>query len=183
LFAGLDGTLNDPVISDHAYRLVNRLLPREVYGISGADASHADAVLLQSFLTDLQKREKQKTLVQDIETLVAAEVQRLRPELAEKAPAEALLTAGIWLDVPKLPKIEDVEELVTGVGGSKPVPLAQVFPVGEWTHAYTHFKYQVRVFAFSEYRDTAALAARKALEQITRITGTSFYDGIERQRS
>ena len=183
LFSGLDRNLDDPIVKDQAYRIVNRLLPREVYGISGADGSHAEGVLLQSFLTDLQKRDKKAALTREFEQLVGDELKRVRPELSEKTWEEALLTAGVWLDVPKLPKIEDVEELVVGgVPGAKGVPLTRIFPVGEWTHAYTHFKYEVRIFAFSEYREAAAAAARKAMQQVTKIASASFYEGIERQR-
>ncbi len=111
------------------------------------------------------------------------EIKRLKPELASQSSEGALLAAGVWLDVPKLPKIEDIEELVIGgVLPGKAMPLAKIFPIGEWTNAYRHFKYQVRIFAFSEYADAAAVAGRKAMEQVTKIAGAQFYDGIRRDR-
>lgn len=175
--------LDDPIITDHAYRIINRLLPREVYGISGADGSHAEAALLTTFLTDLQKRKRSAIRIHEFEKLLGEELKRLRPELAHETFENALAIAGVWLDVPKMPKIEDVEDIVIGGVQSAPtVPLTRIFPVGEWTEAYTHYKYQVRVFSFSEYRDSTAKAARKAMEAVTGISGADFFQAIERQR-
>jgi len=183
LHSTLDSSLNDEIVSNCSYRIVNRLLPREVYGIGGADASHAESVLLRSFLTDLQERNKRDQLVRKVEQFIGEELKTLDHRLSQLDWEQALLTAGVWFDVPKLPKIEDVQDLV--IGGHKDVrgiALTKVFPVGEWTEAYTHFKYQVRVFAFSEYLDVAAEAARKALERVIKITGSEFYDRIKRHR-
>lgn len=183
LFSGLDSTLGDQIVKDYAYRIVNRLLPREVYGASASDESHAEEVLLKSFTTDLQMRGKREDLIDQWERATADELKHLRPELAGRSSDEALMLAGVWLDVPKPPKIEDVEEIVIGgAKGALAVPLAKVLPVGEWTEAYATFRYKVRVFAFSEYMDSAVSAARKALEQATKISSGRFYESIRRQR-
>jgi HD superfamily phosphohydrolase len=183
LFSALDNSLGDAVVTDYSYRIVNRLLPREVYALSGTDGSHADALLLRNYLIDLQKREKRDTLIREFERAIGEELRLLRPELAERSWEEALLTAGVWFDVPKPPTIDEIKELVIGSAkGAGALPLTKLFPVGEWTEAYTHFRYQVRIFAFSEYWDAASSAARQALEEKTKIADAQFYQDIKRER-
>lgn len=183
VFTGLDNELADDIVRDYSYRIANRLLPRELYGASASDESHAEGVLLKSFTTDLQMRGKREDLISQWEKTAGEELKRISPALATRSWQEALLVAGVWLDVPKAPKIEDVEEIV--VGGARngtSVALAKVLPVGEWTEAYATFRYKIRVFAFSEYTEIAASAARKALEQVTKISSGQFYERIRRQR-
>jgi HD superfamily phosphohydrolase len=183
LVAGLDSDLGDEIVKDYSYRIVNRLLPRELYGASAADESHAEGVLLKSFTTDLQMRGKREVLINEWERATGEELRRISPGLAAKSWQEALMIAGVWLDVPKPPKIEDIEEIVVGgAKGAIAVPLAKVLPVGEWTEAYATFRYKIRVFAFSEYTEAAASAARKALEEATKISSGQFYESIRRQR-
>jgi uncharacterized protein len=183
LFSALDPSLADAVVTDYSYRIVNRLLPREVYALSGTDGSHADALLLRNYLIDLQKRDKRDTLIRELERTTGEELKLLRTELADKSWEEALLTAGVWFDVPKPPTIDEIKEIVVGSAkGAGSLPLIKLFPVGEWTEAYTHFRYQVRIFAFSEYWDAAASAARKALEEKTKIADAKFYQDIKRVR-
>jgi HD superfamily phosphohydrolase len=183
LFANLDSTLEDDIVRNYSYRIINRLLPRELYGASASDESHAEGFLLKSFTTDLQKRGKREAIISLWEETTGEELKRIKPELAQKSWREALMLAGVWLDVPKPPKIEDVEEIVIGgAKGGSTVPMAKVLPVGEWTEAYATFRYKIRVFAFSEYADAAASAARKALEQATGISSGQFYESIRRQR-
>ena len=87
------------------------------------------------------------------------------------------------MDVPKPPKFEDVDDMVKGGGSSGTgVPIAQIFPIREWTQAYEHYRYQVRIFAFSEYCEIVAAAAKKAMESVLQISSTSFYNNIRRER-
>src|SRR5208283_899922 len=154
LFSGFDNSLGDHVVKDHSYRIVNRLLPREVFGASASDESHAEGFLLQTFMIALRDRGRQEAIIGEWERLAGEELKRITPGLSEKSWQDALMIAGVWLDVPKPPKIEDVEEIVVGgAGGTKGSPLAKVLPVGEWTEAYATFRYKIRVFAFSEYRE------------------------------
>ena len=62
------------------------------------------------------------------------------------------------------------------------VPIAQVFPVREWVEAYQHYRYQVRIFAFSEYWELTRDAAKLAMMRVLGISGEDFYDGIRRDR-
>jgi len=172
----------DPHVKNYSYRLVNRLIPREVYRLAGDVASHAERPLLTDFLTDLQDRAKSAELVGKLENAIGEELINLQPALGPN-PQDALLTAGVWVDVPKAPKFEDVDELV--IGGTNDlsgVPLMQLFPIGQWTQAYTHFRYAVRVFAFSEYWELTRTAGRAAMERIIKIHGSPFYDKVRRSR-
>ncbi len=62
------------------------------------------------------------------------------------------------------------------------MPLAQIFPIREWTQAYEHYRYQVRILAFSEYCEVALRAAKTAMQRVIGIEGDTFYDGIRRNR-
>jgi HD superfamily phosphohydrolase len=180
LQSGDDG--DDDIANEYQYRLMNRLLPREVYSISGPSATHAEGVLIQDFLTELHDRRLRKTLIDDLERLIGDELIKMDSALGP-TPSEAAARAGIWVDAPKPPKFEDVDEMIMGARStSAGVPLAQLFPIREWTQAYEHYRYQVRIFAFSRYFAIAAAAAKAAMKQRLRISSDSFYDRIRRTR-
>jgi len=99
------------------------------------------------------------------------------------SPEDALYKAGVWLDVPSPPKFEDVEELVMRADqGGSDTQFAEVFPVGQWTQAYTHFRYAVRIFSFSEYVTKTEVAAKRAMQKILNIKADSFYEKVRRSR-
>lgn len=172
----------DDGIKRYSYRLVNRLLPREVYGLRGGVASHAERPLLTDFLTDLQNKDKRGSLIRSLEKAIGEELLKEDSSLG-KTPEDALLTAGVWVDVPKAPEFEDVDELVIrGTDKLPGVPLLQIFPVGQWTQAYIHFRYHVRIFSFSEYVNITLAASKRAMQQVIRIKGDDFYQKVKRTR-
>lgn len=171
----------DDIAKNYRYRLVNRLLPREVYSISGPSATHAEGMLIQEFLIDLQDRTQREGLITDLERTIGEELQRIDRNVGA-TPEEAVARAGIWVDAPKPPRFEDVDEMIRGARTSAGVPLAQLFPIREWTQAYEHYRYQVRIFAFSEYFEIAATAAKSAMKGILGISSESFYESIRRER-
>jgi HD superfamily phosphohydrolase len=61
---GSDG--DDEIAKNYQYRLINRLLPREVYSISGPSATHAERLLIQDFLIDLHDRQHRDALIGDL---------------------------------------------------------------------------------------------------------------------
>lgn len=170
-------------VEGYLYRLINRLLPREIYGLSGADVSHAEKLQVLDFLTDLQDRKKRWKRVNELETEIGKELLKIDDSLGKTAQ-EALFKSGVWVDVPNPPKFEDVDELVLRKGRSyHGIPLIKVFPIGEWTQAYTHYRYQVRIFAFSEYIDIVDQASKSAMQRVIKIAGSDFYDKIRRDRA
>ncbi len=173
---------DDPYVRNYSYRLLNRLIPRETYGLGGDVATHEDRPLLTDFLTNLQDKSKSGELVRNLEHVIGKELIKLDASLGP-TPEDALCKAGVWVDVPKAPKFEDVDELVKGdVINSPGVPIMQIFPVSQWTQAYTHFRYSVRIFSFSEYWDITKKAARTAMEEIIKIHDDSFYLKVGRTR-
>ncbi len=165
-------------ISDISYRIVNRLLPREVYRFSPA-VSHSGGELIKEFFLMLRERDKRAGLVADLERAFGEELVQVDSRLAGKASAEALWIAGAWVDVPKPPKVEEVE---LSTGEYPTVTLENLFPVEEWTEAYQSHRYYVRVYAYSEYVQSAAKAARVAVERVIGIREDAFFESCLRKR-
>lgn len=169
-------------VDQYAYRLTYRLLPREVYCLNGAAATHAERPILGDFLTDLQDRMKKLQRIEELEQEIGRELLKADAGLG-KSVDEVLMTTGIWVDVPKPPKFEDIDELVMRktdeMGG---VPLKDLFPIREWTEAYTHYRYPVRIFSFSEYYELARGAAKSAMQKVLNIQADSFYKKVMRMR-
>ncbi len=173
----------DAVLQQYLYRIRNRVLPREVYGINGSVPSHAERALVTNFLTALQDKANRERIVDEVQRNIGEELLNMRAGMAANAD-EALVKAGVWLDVPRPPTFEDVNELVVRRTNEETgIPLTLVFPIGQWTQAYTHFRYNVRVFAFSEFHGDVVIAARRALSKVTKIHSESFYEAIRRDRS
>jgi len=182
LYTDKEDEASDPISIDYRYRLVNRFLPREVYSISGPSATHAAGTLIKEFFLDMHDRERREALLTDLERAIGEELLKLEPEMGGGDPFEAAAQAGIWVDAPKPPKFEDVDEMVMGAKSSPGVALAHLFPIREWTEAYEHYRYEVRIFAFSEHFDITATAAMAAMKRLLGISSDSFYETIRRER-
>jgi HD superfamily phosphohydrolase len=178
----LQGEATKAGIYEYAYRLIYRLLPREVYCLNGAAATHAERPILGDFLTDLQDRAKKLQRIKELEQAIGQELLKVDSTLGKNVD-EVLVKTGIWVDVPKPPKFEDVDELVMHkTNNSYGVPLKDLFPIGEWTEAYTHYRYPVRIFSFSEYYYLAMEAAKSAMQKVIKIQAESFYTKVMRIR-
>jgi HD superfamily phosphohydrolase len=172
--------ISDDYVKEYAYRIVHRLLPREVYRLSGDAATHAERPLLTDFLTNLQDNEKREGLISQVEQAMGQELNMLGVGTSAE---DALYKAGVWLDVPSPPKFEDIEDLVMRADqGAPDAQFTEVFPVGQWTQAYTHFRYAVRIFSFSEYVTQTEIAAKRAMQKILNIKADSFYKKVRRSR-
>jgi len=171
----------DPVVRDYAYRLVNRLVPREVMRINSSIASHADRAPINDLLSDLQSRAKRDDLVSKIEMAMGKALLARNKAVFGDDAAGALDKAGAWLDVPKAPKFADVDE-VASAGEDENLELKHIFPVDKWTQAYTSYSYNVRIFAFSEYVNDVRYAGRVALEEVSGVKSPDFYRRIARTR-
>ena len=167
----------DAEICPVAYRLANRILPREVYRFSPA-VSHAEGELLQEFFLILKERDKRLALVRDLEASIGAEILRIDKNLAT-GPAEALWKTGTWVDAPKTPEVEEVELS----GGEYPrVTIENVFPVEEWTEAYRAHRYFVRIYCFSEHYELVAQAAKEAVGARIGIKTDEFFESCQHNR-
>jgi HD superfamily phosphohydrolase len=174
----LDGDafrLPDADISEYRDRVAYRLLPREVVGFT-SNVDHQESSKLKNFLSELAKKEKTSSLIEQYEAALGKELLRLKPALGS-TPEEALTKAGVWLDVPKPPTFNKLEELL--VGGNK---LTDVFPITSWIQAYISYRYYVRIFAFSEHMQEAEQAATYACKEVIGIQDPNFVNAIKSSR-
>lgn len=172
----------DPVVKDYAYRIVNRLIPREVIRINSSVATHGDRDPINDLLSDLQNRNKRDALIEQVETALGEALVKLNTTIYGSTAKRALEVAGAWLDVPKAPKFADIDEVASGAEHDSGLELKHIFPVDKWTQAYTSYSYNVRIFALSEYVDDVKIAARSALESVTGVKSPDFYSRVSRTR-
>jgi len=182
--ASLSGELfllcSDAGIANYSYRIINRLVPREVYRLSPA-FSHAEGSLIKDFFTRLQDRSQREEIRSKLENEIGGLLVKLNKGYGD-TPAEALWKAGVWLDVPKVPKFEDMSVLV-GDTKSTGVPISDLFPISHWVQAYQSHRFYVRIYAFSEAFEDVAHTAQLALVHATEIKDPSFYKSCLRSRS
>lgn len=75
---------------------------------------------------------------------------------------------------------EGMDELIGESQG--PVRIGDVFPINKWTEAYHAHRYAIRLYAFSEYCNDVAIAGKKALAEVTKISDPDFYNRCRRNR-
>jgi hypothetical protein len=177
--SALDGTefrqCQDPRISDYSYRIQHRLLPRQVYRLSAAATSDHNGALLKNFFTKVEDKAQRDTRIESLELEIGEQLLLIDNSLGGSA-REALLATGVWVDVPKVPKFEDISVIV-GKGKNLPgVKIMDVFPIGQWTEAYEAHRFYIRIFAFSEYLGIAQSASRTAIEKTIGIKGNDFFE-------
>jgi hypothetical protein len=165
-----------------SYRLLSRLIPRVVYEIVSSP-SGVEVTLLGDFFSKLGDPGTKADILQRIEDAIGKELVRTKKDELGSDPTTACLKAGAWLDVPSLPTFEGMDELIGESQGNDPVRIGDVFPINKWTEAYHAHRYAIRVYSFSEYWSDVAVAARKGLEEVTKITDPDFYKRCRRNRT
>jgi HD superfamily phosphohydrolase len=179
----LDGAtfkLEEPDIEDYRHRIVNRLIPREVVGLTSS-IDHPESAKLSSFMSDLLKNEKLEDRIKRFEYALAKRLIELRPELGQD-PESAIVRAGVWFDVPKAPNFNKLEELLIGASKDR-VAITMIFPVTSWIQAYISYRYHVRVFSFSEYLEAVADATQYACKEVIGINDPNFIRDVRKARS
>jgi uncharacterized protein len=167
--------LPDVDISDYRDRIVNRVLPREVVGFT-SNVEHIESAKLNRFMSDVLKKEEQERLVGKFEAALAKELMQLRPDLGS-TPEAILAKTGTWFDVPKPPTFNKLEELLI-----ESTKITDVFPITLWIQAYISYRYQVRVFAFSEYVEYVEKATRYACKEVLGIDDPDFVESMKKGR-
>jgi uncharacterized protein len=162
------------------YRLLNRLLPREVYKLSKT-VSHAEGALISNYFSKLEDKSKRTAAIQALEDAIGEELLKLSTHLGT-SPEDALWNAGAWVDVPKVPKFEGVSDLVGRTKDSPGVPISEVFPIGHWTQAYEAHRFFVRIYAFSEWKPQVEEAAQKAIKRVIGVKSNDFFESAKRKR-
>ena len=176
--SALDGTeflkSEDPLVAEYSYRIQNRLLPRQVYRLSAAATPDTNGALLKNFFTKVEDKAQRSIRIDELEKEIGNQLLVLNAALGASY-VEALRTTGVWLDVPTVPKFEDISVIVGKSKGSPGVKIGDVFPIGQWTEAYEAHRFYIRIYAFSEYLEISRDAARKAIETIFGINGDEFF--------
>ena len=170
----LDGDtfrLRDKDMMDYRERIVNRVLPREVVGLT-SNVEHPEGAKLIAFMSELLKKENTQRLTDEFELALGSELMRISPDLGS-TPEAALAKAGAWFDAPKPPTFDKLEELLI-----EEKKITDIFPITSWIQAYMSYRYYVRVFAFSEYAEMVKTATRKACEEVLKIKDSNFVDAL-----
>jgi HD superfamily phosphohydrolase len=178
--SGANGKGQYSSYSDGAYRIVNRILPREVFRLSASDARGAQKSLLANFLTAIRDKQNGNALIYKFERYMGEALKREKP-FKGLGWKEALLKAGAWLDVSKAPTFEETQKVVSKTGGGRD-QASGMFPVHAWQHAYASYRCYVRIYAFSEYSDIVKNCAKAAMKEIIGIEDEAFYKNVERLR-
>ena len=131
--------------------------------------------LVANFISQLMDNERRSDTIAKFEEAMGTELLKLKAELGSTSK-QALLRAGVWLDVPKPPKFENIHLLIGDPADA--VALADVFPIEYWIQAYEAHRYKVRVFAFPEYFPQAQIAVRIAVEKIIGIHSKTYLDSL-----
>jgi len=170
----LDGDsfdLSDTDISGYRNRILSRVLPREVVGLT-SNIEHSENAKLSAFMSELLKKENTPRLTSSFEASLGSELLRLSPGLGN-TPEEALTKAGAWFDAPKPPTFDKLEELLI-----EEEKITDIFPITSWIQAYMSYRYFVRVFSFSEYAELVRRAARRACQEVIGIDDPKFVDAL-----
>lgn len=167
--------LADKDISEYRDRLVDRVLPREVVGLT-PNIEHPESAKVSRFMSDLLDKVHTQELVERFESSLANQLMHLSPELGS-TPESVLATAGAWFDVPKPPTFNKLEELLIEATSIK-----DIFPITSWIQAYISYRYHVRIFAFSEHMEKVREAARHACKDVLGIKDPRFIDAIKLDR-
>jgi uncharacterized protein len=161
-------------IHQYAYRVINRLLPRWIYGLNST-FSHAEGALVKDFFSSLQDKARREELIQKLEITIGERLVAQDKSFGND-PARALRTAGVWVDVPAVPKFEDMKIVIGGTKGGIGVPIKDFFPIGQWTEAYEAHRFYVRIFSFSEFAAQAETAGREAISAVIGVTSNDFFE-------
>lgn len=172
----------DETVAKYSYRILNRLLPRQVFRLSAAATSDRDGALLKNFFTKVEDKARRQENIQRLETEIGNRLATLNPALGKTAK-EALRSAGVWVDVPKVPKFEDISVIVGKSKVSPGIKIADVFPIGQWTEAYEAHRFYIRIYAFSEHFESARKAARSAIEDVIGIKTDGFFEAAGKDRA
>lgn len=157
-----------------------RILPRVVLDLVASTGSHAQVELLKNFFSILiDQPAKRDALRLQFEEVMGTELLKIDRGLG-KDWKEALWKTGAWLDIPSVPKFENIRFLVGNANDAR--PLSAYFPIEYWIQAYEAHRYHVRVFAFSAFHGKVLQAARHACRQVRRIESDEFYALAERKR-
>jgi hypothetical protein len=130
---------------------------------------------------NLQLRDTGKALLKHLESRIG---EYLYKDGLGSSADMALFACGVWVDLPKPPEFEDTRNLIVASEiPAEGIIAGKLFPIGQWQDSYTHYRYYVRVFAFSEFIEQTAKAGRLAMQEVIGVEDHTFYERIRRKRT
>ncbi|WP_206808411.1 HD domain-containing protein [Paradesulfitobacterium ferrireducens] len=140
--------------------LLHRNLPKRALVVSGRTVDNHEK--LEWFMRLAEKPEEVNMLRQAISDKTS--------EFGEKVPVQY-----IWVDVPSGPKYKEGYWPIKNVGGDDThLPLRKIFPVDDWTKAFSENKWNGYVFTLPKYRSVVYNAAKSILEDVYELKLNNF---------
>lgn len=150
--------------SNLARNLLNRNLPKRGLIISGRTI------------------DSNRQNLQQIMSLNNEQITLLREAIAEEANKQnpAITAKDVWVDLPKIPKFKEgsLWPIKTFANGNSYIKLRDVFPVDDWTKAFSENKWQGYVFTWAEFTDEVNQAAQSVIESAFDIQFNSYARSI-----
>lgn len=146
--------------SDLAGVLLNRQLPKRALAISGRTIKDSRENLAELMaLTPSQNLLLRETIVEEI-----------RKEHSQ------ITIDDIWVDLPSIPKFKEgaLWPIKTFTSGTDYILLRDVFPVDDWTKAFSENKWQGHIFTWPQYTNEVNIAATKVIEEAFAIKFNDF---------
>jgi len=111
----------------------------------------------------------------------AADLRRIAADIAKAAKLPIDRRHQVWIDLPPLPKVDDLGTTIVNLGTVKSPSydhLENVFPVQEWKTSYTLKKWRGHVFAPIEHLSNVNKAAIRVLQDNYRLKFTAAATSI-----
>ncbi|MDD3268979.1 MAG: HD domain-containing protein [Syntrophomonadaceae bacterium] len=147
-----------------ARNLLNRNLPKRSLVISGRTISNNRQNLQQIMSLDRDD-------LQALRDAIVEEVRKTNPDISN---------SDVWVDLPKIPKFKEgsLWPIKEGTDSNSYITLRQVFPVDDWTKAFSEHKWAGYVFTWPQFTDDVNLAAQNVIEEVFDIKFNQFARSI-----
>lgn len=145
-------------VAEFAANLMRRELPKRALAISQKTIANSG--------------DEGDNLIEDIMSLrhTPDKLEDLRQAIAEETRAmnQPVPPEEIWIDIPANPQFKEgtewpVKDIGTGKGYKR---LREIFPVDDWTRAFSENKWHGFVFTRPQYQEVVCRAARKVFEEV-----------------
>jgi HD superfamily phosphohydrolase len=139
--------------SELARNLLNRNLPKRALVISGRtieDQGRENLVKLMA-LTPEQNLLLRESIIEEVQK--------------SNKSNKAITVDDLWIDLPHIPKFKEgaLWPIKTFSSGSDYILLRNVFPVDDWTRAFSENKWQGHIFTWPDYVKDVNVAATKVI--------------------
>lgn len=145
---------NEDRASDLVRCLLNRKLPKRCLIIAGNNLTSGHEQIDKIMALDQVEQRA-------IESLIARRAKEINPqsEVTEK---------DIWIDIPGIPSFEEGSLWPIKSRGEAPeyITLRQVFPIDDWSKAFSENKWKGHLFTWPEYANEVNIAGTQVIQEI-----------------